>query len=81
MGMRITIQDLDQRVEAFIRIRAAENRRSVEQEVHAILGDAVIEPDVPEDLVEFTRECFAEFGGIELNLPKRGTMGDPLDDS
>ena len=42
MGMRITIQDLDQRVEAFIRIRAAENRRSVEQEAHAMLGDAVV---------------------------------------
>ena len=33
----------------FIRIRAADNRRSEEQEAHAILGDAVIEPDVPEE--------------------------------
>ena len=44
MGMSITIEDLDQRFEAFIRVRAAQNRRSVEQEIHAILGMPWLNP-------------------------------------
>ena len=54
----------------------------MEQEIHAILRDAVIDDlDVRENLAEFVRECFSEFGGVELSLPKRCTMGDPLDTS
>ncbi len=76
----ITIRRLDDNVKARLRIRAAGNGRSMEEEVRLILRDAVDdEKAAPKDLAKFTRECFAPLGGVELELPPRGPMHDPPD--
>ena len=75
----ITIRNLDDDVKTRLRVRAAEHRRSMEQEVCIILRDAV-DGDVtrPRNLAAFTQECFAPLGGVELELPTRcGPVGEP----
>ncbi len=76
----ITIRKLDDEVEARLRRRAAEHHRSMEEEARIILRDAVNGDRArPRNLTEFTRECFASLGGVELQLPQRGTMRKPPD--
>ena len=74
----ITVRNLDDDVKTRLRVRAAEHRRSMEEEVRIILREAVSggKPG-PRNLAEFTRECFAPFGGVELELPPRGPMREP----
>ena len=76
----ITIRNLDDDVKARLRVRAAEHRRSMEEEARLILRDAVNGPRTRfRDLTAFTRECFAPLGGMELELPPRGQMRAPPD--
>lgn len=76
----ITIRNLDDDVKTQLRVRAAEHNRSMEEEVRIILRDTVNEGrSTPRDLAKFTRECFATFGGVELELPSRGPMREPSD--
>ena len=76
----ITIRNLDDDVKTRLRVRAAEHRRSMEEEVRIILRDAVNGRRVgPRDLAKFTRECFASLDGVELQLPARGPMREPPD--
>lgn len=75
----ITIRKLDDEVKARLRIRAAENGRSMEEEARAILREAVGPEAPPENLAEFTRECFAPLGGVELELPPREPAREPPD--
>lgn len=76
----ITIRKLDEDVKTRLRIQAAENGRSMEEEARTILRDAVDEKQAgPKDLTRFTQECFAPLGGVELELPPRGPMRDPPD--
>lgn len=76
----ITIRNLDDDLKTRLRVRAAEHRRSMEEEVRIILRDTVNGGRVtPRDLAEFTRECFAPLGGVELELPPRGPMREPPD--
>ena len=76
----ITIRNLDDDWKTRLRVRAAEHRRSMEEEVRIILRDTVNGGRVtPRDLAEFTRECFAPLGGVELELPPRGPMREPPD--
>lgn len=54
--------------------------RNLNDDVKARLHEAVSEETArPLDLVEFTRECFAPAGGVELRLPPRGPMREPPD--
>ena len=74
----ITIRNLDDDVKTRLRVRAAEHHRSMEEEVRIILRDAVSGArGRPRDLAQFTRECFAPVGGVELELPSRGPMREP----
>ena len=76
----ITIRNLDDEVKTRLRVRAAEHHRSMEEEVRVILRDVVNGGRTsPRDLAKFTRECFAPFGGLELELPPRGPMREPPD--
>lgn len=75
----ITIRNLDDDVRTRLRVRAAEHSRSMEEEVRIILREAVRDGrSGPRDLAEFTRACFAHLGGVELELPPRGPMREPL---
>lgn len=79
----ITVRNLDEGLKRRLRIRAAENGRSMEQEVREILGEALgEEPPAPgEDLGSAIRRRFAplhaEFGDIELELPPREPVPEP----
>ena len=76
----ITIRNLDSGVKTRLRVRAAEHHRSMEEEVRIILGDAVNDRrTAPRDLANFTRECFASLGGVELELPTRVAKREPPD--
>ena len=73
----ITIRNLDDNVKIRLRTRAAGNGRSMEEEVRLILREAADREPEPENLASFVRECFAPFGGVELELPPRGPMREP----
>ncbi len=76
----ITIRNLDDDVKTRLRVRAAEHHRSMEEEARIILRDAVTGRRAGlRNLVTFTRKCFAPIGGIELELPPRGSMREPPD--
>jgi antitoxin FitA len=63
----ITVRNLDDDVQRRLRQLAATHNRSMEAEVRAILGAAVLERSFPEAWLDMT----AEFRGDELPLPQR----------
>ncbi len=63
----MTIRNLDETVKRRLRLRAAENGRSLEAEVRDILGrEALAGPKPKVDIGEAIRRRFATFGGIEI---------------
>ena len=74
----ITIRNLDDDVKTGLRVRAAGNGRSMEEEVRLILREAVGEDAVPaKGLGTAIHELFKPLGGVELELPPRGPMREP----
>lgn len=73
----ITIRKLDDDVKARLRVRAAVNGRSMEEEARLILREAVGEEPEPKNLAAFIRECFAPYGGVEIELPPREPIREP----
>ncbi len=75
----ITVRNLDEGLKRRLRIRAAENGRSMEQEAREILKAALgEEEEVPEkDLGTAIHELFKPFGGVELEIPPREPMREP----
>lgn len=75
----MTIRNLDDEVKAKLRVRAATNGRSMEEEARTILRDAVEEEAEPRDLAQAIRDRFAPLGGVELEIPPREPMREPPD--
>lgn len=74
----ITVRNLDEDLKRRLRIRAAENNRSMEQEVREILKAALHQqPLTGKDLIESMRWSFAPLGGVELELPPRDPIRQP----
>lgn len=74
----ITVRNLDEDLKQRLRIRAAQNQNSMEQEVREILREALHqEPLTGLDLVKAIRWTFAPLGGVELELPPREPMREP----
>ena len=73
----ITIRNLDDEVKTRLRVRAATNGRSMEEEARVILREAVEEEAGPRNLAEAIRERFAPYGGVELEIPPREPMREP----
>ena len=74
----ITVRNLDEGLKRRLRIRAAENGRSMEQEARDILRAALDqEPSTGRDLASTIRARFAPLGGVELDLPPREPMREP----
>ena len=74
----ITIRNLDDDVKTKLRMQAAENGRSMEEEARLILAEAVAREAAPaKGLGTAIHELFKPFGGIELNLPPREPMREP----
>ena len=74
----ITVRNLDDELKRRLRVRAAENGRSMEQEAREILKHALEEEEVPvRNLGSAIRARFAPLGGVELEIPPRQPMRDP----
>ena len=73
----ITIRDLDEEVMTHLRVRAARNGRSMEEEVSQILHDAIEGKTRTRNLAEAISARMALLGGVELELPPRGPMREP----
>lgn len=67
----VSIRDLDDEVRERLRMRAAENGRSMEAEIRLILTDAVGTRDENAGLFRTLLDRVAELGGAELELPPR----------
>ncbi len=74
----ITVRNLDDGLKRRLRIRAAENGRSMEQEAREILKAALEDEEAPvKNLGSAIRARFAPLGGVELEIPPRQPMRDP----
>ena len=74
----ITVRNLDDGLKRRLRIRAAENGRSMEQEVRDILRVTLEEEEAPvRNLGTAIHELFKPFGGVDLELPLREPMREP----
>jgi len=76
----LTIRNIDPEVQKRVRVRAAENGRSMEAELRQIIKDAVSvnTAKIEEvNLAEAIRQRFAKYGGVELEVPPREPAGQP----
>ena len=77
----ITIRNLDDEVKRRLRIRAAANGRSMEEEARQILRAALADAASPVNLAATIRSRVAPLGGGDLDLPARNPMrSSPLFD-
>jgi plasmid stability protein len=68
----ITIRRLPENTKRRLRMRAARNGRSMEQEARELLEAGLARADAePENLGEAIHKLFAPFGGVDLQVPKR----------
>ncbi|WP_042886863.1 FitA-like ribbon-helix-helix domain-containing protein [Cupriavidus necator] len=76
----MTIRNIDDELKARLRIQAAVHGRSMEGEARDILRAALsVEPVQGKTLVETIRARIDRLGGIELELPAREPMREPVD--
>ncbi|MFP3944179.1 MAG: FitA-like ribbon-helix-helix domain-containing protein [Alphaproteobacteria bacterium] len=87
----ITVRNLDEATKAELRVRAARNGRSMEEEVRSILRQAVkgegpqgfaegpAAPIKTKSLGELIHDRFAEAGGLDFELPPREPLPPPVD--
>jgi len=74
----ITIRNLDEKTKSQLRIRAAHNNRSMEEEARNILRASLArKAPTPRNLAEAIRRRFEPLGGVELQLPPREPMREP----
>lgn len=73
----ITIRNLDDEVKTRLRIRAAGNGRSMEQEARLILGAAVEREPRHRDIASVFRSYFGPENGVDLELPPRRGWREP----
>lgn len=77
----MTIRNLDDQLKKRLRIRAASRGRSMEEEAREILRAALsAEPHRGgHNLAERIRGRIAKVGGVELDIPAREPIRDPVD--
>ena len=73
----ITIRNLDDEVKDRLRVRAAENGRSMEEEARLILREAVGCKAGSQDLASIIRSYFGPANGVDLELPPREAVREP----
>ena len=73
----LTIGNLDDDVMSLLRIRAAENRRFMEEEARLILREAVGCKSSSRSFGEAVRSHFGPDNGVELELQLRGPGRNP----
>ena len=73
----ITVRNIDDGLKRLLRIRAAENGNSMEQEVRDILRATLEEQPAPDsNLGTALHELFKPFGDVDLEIPPREPMRD-----
>lgn len=77
----MTIRNIDEQLKARLRIAAARHGRSMEDEARDILRIALStqQPGSQQSIVESIRSRIQPLGGVELNLPAREPVREPLD--
>ena len=73
----ITIHNLDDKVKTRLRLRAARNGRSMEEEARLILRDAVGPRPSSNNLVNIISAHFGPSNGVDLELPVRHAFREP----
>jgi plasmid stability protein len=74
----ITIRNLEGATKRKLKIRAAMNGRSMEQEAREILKSALAQtPKKKADVAERIREIFGPLGGVEVERLPQDTLRDP----
>jgi antitoxin FitA len=74
----ITIRKLPESTKRRLRLRAARNGHSMEQEARVLLEAGLArEQSQPKNLAEAIRGIFAPLGGVDLKIPPRGPIRDP----
>jgi plasmid stability protein len=74
----ITIRRLDEGTKLRLRVRAAQNGRSMEEEARTLLRAALTEDTVAgRNLADAISARFRRVGGIELRLPARQPIREP----
>lgn len=67
----LTVRNLDEAVKARLRVRAAENGRSMEAEARAILRSTLLAEQAGAPLGSRIHARFAALGGAEVEPPRR----------
>jgi plasmid stability protein len=74
----ITIRRLPESTKHRLRIRAAHNGHSMEQEARELLEAALARTEPKsENLGAIIHQRFAALGGVDLEIPPRGPIRDP----
>lgn len=74
----VTIRKLDEKTKTQLRVRAARNGRSMEEEARTLLRTALREDAVAGgSLADAIRARFGRLGGVELRLQEREPMREP----
>ena len=73
----ITIRNLDDHVKNRLRVRAAGNGRSMEEEARLILREAVGRKPSSKNLASIIRAHFGPSNGVDLILPPRNPAREP----
>lgn len=80
----ITIRQLPDETKRKLRLRAAQNGRSMEQEAREILSTELNKPaalnrnpSTGENLFKSIREIFEPLGGVDLEIPPREPIPEP----
>jgi phosphopantothenoylcysteine decarboxylase/phosphopantothenate--cysteine ligase len=83
----VTVRKIDERDKARLRVRAARNGRSLEEELRQILKRAANETDQmapepkarpePDNVADGISAIFGRIGGVELELPRRTFNREP----
>ncbi|HWF67609.1 MAG TPA: hypothetical protein VN670_09895 [Acidobacteriaceae bacterium] len=76
----LTIRQFDEKSKMKLRVRAAHNGRSMEEEAREILRASLNErKSPPESLAKAIRRRFAPFGGVHIEIPKREPIRQSTD--
>ncbi len=76
----LTIRRLDDDVKAKLRIRAARNGHSMEEEARLILQKELNTKPAPKlNLAQLIRSHIEPLGGVDLDIPPRDPMRPPPD--
>ncbi|MFN0062763.1 MAG: FitA-like ribbon-helix-helix domain-containing protein [Myxococcaceae bacterium] len=70
----LTVRRIEERLKARLRVRAARNGRSMEEEVRDILRLTLMDEAPVPDLGAAIHRRFARLGGIDLDAPTRDAI-------